>query len=163
LGHIHIVSPRCLFDLVFWDRVSLCSPGCPGTHSLDLAGLKLRDPPASASPVLGSPHPTFPGLLMLLHSAVDTSYSLEHLYVWHMASNLLVGQIRWASLQSDIRPDHFLRSLPQVLPISRVASSVVFRYWETIFLYFHIEKGQVALSYETQGVFFLSELAKREA
>ncbi|GAB1294189.1 Dihydrolipoyllysine-residue acetyltransferase component of pyruvate dehydrogenase complex, mitochondrial [Apodemus speciosus] len=34
------------------DRVSLCSPGCPGTHSLDQAGLELRNPPASASQVL---------------------------------------------------------------------------------------------------------------
>jgi hypothetical protein len=33
--------------------VSLCSPGCPGTHSVDQAGLELRDPPASASQVLG--------------------------------------------------------------------------------------------------------------
>jgi hypothetical protein len=33
----------------FQDRVSLCSPGCPGTHSIDQAGLKLRNPPASAS------------------------------------------------------------------------------------------------------------------
>jgi hypothetical protein len=33
--------------------VSLCSPGCPGTHSVDQAGLKLRNPPASASRVLG--------------------------------------------------------------------------------------------------------------
>jgi hypothetical protein len=32
---------------------SLCSPGCPGTHSVDQAGLKLRDLPASASRVLG--------------------------------------------------------------------------------------------------------------
>jgi hypothetical protein len=31
------------------DRVSLCSPGCPGTHSVDQAGLKLRNSPASAS------------------------------------------------------------------------------------------------------------------
>jgi hypothetical protein len=28
---------------------SLCSPGCPGTHFVDQAGLKLRNPPASAS------------------------------------------------------------------------------------------------------------------
>ncbi|GAB1301550.1 Cell division cycle protein 23 homolog [Apodemus speciosus] len=33
-------------------RVSLCSPGCPGTHSVDQAGL-ARNPPASASQVLG--------------------------------------------------------------------------------------------------------------
>ena len=30
-----------------------CSPGCPGTHSVDQAGLELRNPPASASQVLG--------------------------------------------------------------------------------------------------------------
>jgi hypothetical protein len=43
----------CFFCLVFRDRVSLCSPGCPGTHSVDQAGLELRNPPASASRVLG--------------------------------------------------------------------------------------------------------------
>jgi hypothetical protein len=41
------------FFLVFQDRVSLYSPGCPGTHFVDQAGLELRDPPASASRVLG--------------------------------------------------------------------------------------------------------------
>jgi hypothetical protein len=41
----------CLF-LFFQDRISLCSPGCPGTHSVDHTGLKLRNPPASASQVL---------------------------------------------------------------------------------------------------------------
>jgi hypothetical protein len=40
----------CLF--VFRDKVSLCSPGCPGTHFVDQAELKLRNPPASASQVL---------------------------------------------------------------------------------------------------------------
>ncbi|GAB1291294.1 Probable 28S rRNA (cytosine-C(5))-methyltransferase [Apodemus speciosus] len=34
-------------------EVSLCSPGCPGTHSVDQAGLELRNPPASASQMLG--------------------------------------------------------------------------------------------------------------
>ncbi|GAB1288316.1 Meckelin [Apodemus speciosus] len=33
--------------------VSLYSPGRPGTHSVDQAGLELRNPPASASQVLG--------------------------------------------------------------------------------------------------------------
>jgi hypothetical protein len=41
------------FFLVFRDRVSLYSPGCPGTHFVDQAGLELRNPPASASRVLG--------------------------------------------------------------------------------------------------------------
>jgi hypothetical protein len=46
----------CLFD--FWDKIFLCSPGCPETHSIDQVGLELRDLPASASAsasrVLGS-------------------------------------------------------------------------------------------------------------
>jgi hypothetical protein len=39
--------------LVFQDRVSLYSPGYPETHFVDQAGLKLRNPPAFASRVLG--------------------------------------------------------------------------------------------------------------
>jgi hypothetical protein len=35
------------FFLVFRDRVSLCSPGCPRIHSVDQAGHKLRNPPDS--------------------------------------------------------------------------------------------------------------------
>jgi hypothetical protein len=41
------------FLFCFGDRVSLCSPGYPGTHFVDQAGLELRNPPASASQVLG--------------------------------------------------------------------------------------------------------------
>jgi hypothetical protein len=41
------------FVFVLRDRVSLYSPGCPETHSVDQAGLELRNPPASASRVLG--------------------------------------------------------------------------------------------------------------
>jgi hypothetical protein len=40
------------FICFFRDRVSLCSPGCPGTHFVDQAGLDLKNPPASASQVL---------------------------------------------------------------------------------------------------------------
>jgi hypothetical protein len=43
----------CLFVFCFRDRVSLCSSCCPGTHFVDQAGLELRNPPASASQVLG--------------------------------------------------------------------------------------------------------------
>jgi hypothetical protein len=47
--------------LVFWgvlfcfdfETGFLCSPGCPGTHSVDQAGLELRNLPASVSQVLG--------------------------------------------------------------------------------------------------------------
>jgi hypothetical protein len=41
------------FFVVFRDRVSLYSPGCPGTHFVDQAGLELSNPPAFASQVLG--------------------------------------------------------------------------------------------------------------
>ena len=37
----------------FRDSVSLYSPGCPGAHSVDQAGLELRNPPTSSSQVLG--------------------------------------------------------------------------------------------------------------
>jgi hypothetical protein len=48
------VSLFYLFSyFVFRDRVSLYSLGCPGTHFVDQAGLKLRNPPVSASQVLG--------------------------------------------------------------------------------------------------------------
>jgi hypothetical protein len=45
----------CLFIyfFVFRDKVSLYSPGCPGTHLVDQAGLELRNLPASASQMLG--------------------------------------------------------------------------------------------------------------
>jgi hypothetical protein len=49
LGFVAVV----VLFFVFRDRVSLCSPGCPGTHFVDQAGLKLRNLPASASQVLG--------------------------------------------------------------------------------------------------------------
>jgi hypothetical protein len=49
----YIHSNFYFYFLVFQDRVSLCSPGCPGTHFVDQAGLELRNLPASASQVLG--------------------------------------------------------------------------------------------------------------
>jgi hypothetical protein len=53
------------FFLVFRDRVSLYRPGCPGAHFVDQAGLELRNPPASASRVLGlKAYATTPGLLL---------------------------------------------------------------------------------------------------
>ena len=49
---------------------------CPRTHSVDQAGLKLRDPPISASQVLGLKrlhHHTHPALLNVLITS-DTLY-----------------------------------------------------------------------------------------
>lgn len=39
----------CLFVILFETRFPLCIHGCPGTHSIDWAGLELRELPASAS------------------------------------------------------------------------------------------------------------------
>jgi hypothetical protein len=67
----------CLF-LFFRDRVSLYSPGCPGTHFVDQAGLELRNLPASASQVLGlkacATTPGFRGFyveFVLFHSTAE--------------------------------------------------------------------------------------------
>jgi hypothetical protein len=60
------------------DRVSLCSPSCPGTHFVDQAGLELRNLPASASRVLGlKAWPPLPGsdeLLFSLLAIIEMSY-----------------------------------------------------------------------------------------
>jgi hypothetical protein len=49
------LPPAFSFFLFFWggDRVSLWSPGCLRTHSVDQAVLELRNSPVSASQVLG--------------------------------------------------------------------------------------------------------------
>jgi hypothetical protein len=60
-GHFHSNDhTRLNITFVFVKSFLFCfvfsrqgSPGCPGTHSVDQAGLKLRNPPASASQVLG--------------------------------------------------------------------------------------------------------------
>ncbi|GAB1285016.1 Ribosome biogenesis protein WDR12 [Apodemus speciosus] len=52
-------------------KVSLNSPGSPGTHSVDQAGLELRNPPASASEVLG-----LKAYHCLLYSVDDFPFSI---------------------------------------------------------------------------------------
>jgi hypothetical protein len=86
---IHLFIYLFIYFLVFRDRVSLYSPGCPRTHSVDQAGLELRNPPASASQVLGlKACATMPGLLFLNNSHSDwdeteslPSFSLHFLMV----------------------------------------------------------------------------------
>jgi hypothetical protein len=48
-----IQKVQLIFLSFFWDRASLCSIGCSRICSGDQAGFKFRDPPASASQVLG--------------------------------------------------------------------------------------------------------------
>jgi hypothetical protein len=69
--------------LVFRGRVSLGSPGDPGTHSVDQAGLELRNPPASASQVLGlKACTTRPGCVCVYRYACKE--------VWRLEANLKV-------------------------------------------------------------------------
>jgi hypothetical protein len=54
LGDSFVLFCFVLFCFVLFLRQGFSvSPGCPGTHSVDHAGLGLRNPPASASQVLG--------------------------------------------------------------------------------------------------------------
>jgi hypothetical protein len=52
-SRVGTVGGVCVCLIFFLDRVSLYSPGCPGTHFVDQTSLELRNPPASASQVLG--------------------------------------------------------------------------------------------------------------
>jgi hypothetical protein len=68
----------------FRDRVSCVISGCPGTYSVDQAGLKLRNPPASASPVLGlKACATTPGMMSLFKGLliVKSFYTGQPSYV----------------------------------------------------------------------------------
>jgi hypothetical protein len=77
-----------IFILFSQDKVSLCNSGCLGTHSVDQAGLELRDPPASASQVLGlkvcatTPLATVSICVLIFYKFVDGINSL-HTYHTH--------------------------------------------------------------------------------
>jgi hypothetical protein len=83
----------CLFVCLFFrDRVSLCSPGCPGTHSVDQVGLELRNSPASAFQVLKSVrhHAQLrSGFLKLTHDEVSNTKGLKAFY------RLCDTRLRW--------------------------------------------------------------------
>jgi hypothetical protein len=53
-----VVVVVVVFVFVFQDKVSLCSPGCPGTHSVNQAGrqIHLRLPPAPSARIKGVHH-----------------------------------------------------------------------------------------------------------
>ena len=50
---VMLVLASSFLLFIFQDKVSLCSAGYPGTHSVDQAGLQIRDSADSASWVLG--------------------------------------------------------------------------------------------------------------
>jgi hypothetical protein len=78
--------------------VSLCSPGCPRTRSVDQAGLELRNPPASASQVLGLkacattawPSPVVLKGLLTYFMYIDALYVCTH-----QKRHQILLQIRW--------------------------------------------------------------------
>ena len=49
----HLLKRLTQVFFLFKTGFLCCSPGCPRTHSVDQAGLELRNLPASASQVLG--------------------------------------------------------------------------------------------------------------
>jgi hypothetical protein len=86
---------------LFRDRVSLCSSGCPGTHSVEYAGLELRNPPASASQVLGLKACTItaPEFSIVNHSAEQRTKCWQ--IVWHLPilSSLYVNPCPYSPAQ----------------------------------------------------------------
>jgi hypothetical protein len=92
--------------VVFQDRVSLCVPGCPGTHSVDQAGLKLRNPPASASQVLGlKVCATTPGFFKTLSWAREVAQ-----WVWLPAARFSQNPKGWKKKPippSCLQPSHW--------------------------------------------------------
>ena len=68
-----------VYILVFQDKVSLCSPGYPGTHSVDQIGLEFRNLPASASQVLGlTACTTTPGMAEVLSEGIMNLPLYQH-------------------------------------------------------------------------------------
>jgi hypothetical protein len=108
-------------------RVSLCSPGCPIAHSVNQAGLKLRDLPASAFQVLELKVSTtttrqdFRALLNVELRKIDKiktknlSHSVGYLFVW-----LTVSFALWKLLS-------FMRSHLLIVDFSACAIGVLFR------------------------------------
>ena len=53
LQNLYEFMNNLLLPFVVGERVYVCSPGCPETQFVDYTSLKLRDPSASVSQVLG--------------------------------------------------------------------------------------------------------------
>jgi hypothetical protein len=94
----------CFFGLLlfFWDRVSLYSPGCSGTHFVDQAGLELRNPSSSASRVLGS-------------KACATTPSLKSTFLIQHLLKYLCITTKWSW-----RKLRYLADTPVVLTLDKV-------------------------------------------
>jgi hypothetical protein len=69
----------------------LCSPGCPGTHFVDQAGFELRNPPASASRVLGlKVCATMSGFNTFLKNIYKLEYFCSRFHLTSLSSSLFL-------------------------------------------------------------------------
>ncbi|GAB1300048.1 Mitogen-activated protein kinase 1 [Apodemus speciosus] len=83
LPHKNKVPWNRLFPNADSKGVSLCSPGCPGTHFVDQAGLELRNPPSSASQMLGLKALDLLDKMLTFnpHKRIEVEQALAHPYL----------------------------------------------------------------------------------
>ncbi|GAB1297895.1 Aldo-keto reductase family 1 member C13 [Apodemus speciosus] len=89
-------------------RVSLCSPGSPGTHSVDKAGLEIRNMPGSASRVLGLKVPKSKSLEAAC-LALEAGYRhIDTAYAYHIEEE--IGQAIQSKIKAGVvkREDLFI-------------------------------------------------------
>jgi hypothetical protein len=75
----------CLF-VCFYNKVSLCSPGCPRIHSEDQTGPELKSLPASALSAGSEVAPPHSYVLLLVFVSVSLS-GTRHFYLKYYASS----------------------------------------------------------------------------
>jgi hypothetical protein len=139
----------CLLLILFWGRVSLCSPDCPGTHSVDQAGLELiSDPPASASLVLGLKACATAALWLSLFDCL-TKISTFWFYQWRVGSQMLGGKPASSERQrkAPIGPSS------SAMPFSHCVSEISVRLLLPVHLY---PSSQLPL---TLCIFFLNPMS----
>jgi hypothetical protein len=82
---LHLLSQQVILFWCFGHRVSLCSPDCPGSHTIDQASLKLRDSPCLCLQSAG-----IKGVHHLHQAASYTFEKLDHILFLSYYSYLLV-------------------------------------------------------------------------
>jgi hypothetical protein len=112
-GPYQFLSEDNAFFFFFRDKVSLYSPGCPGAHFVDQAGLELRNPPASASRVLGlKACATTPGFcpISVLHICSVLFQTLSMLFrpLSHLLSSCLGLWSSWERMNGPLYPAYHL-------------------------------------------------------
>jgi hypothetical protein len=85
VGFIGLLFVLFFFVFCFLKTGFLCSPGCPGTHSVDQAGLELRNLPAFAFQVLGlkvCATTAWLCLLLLWYAGIDSVLGENHRWLF---------------------------------------------------------------------------------